>query len=260
MIDPAEAMLAITGVGFLTGERTDAISDAEIVKARELESTIETKVKSAVSGTLGTRAPAPINYERTLKRLSKLQDVEDHAERAARFPPGYHKLATVYNVLLHQLQSEISKMLPRQTWESVAGTQVGPPTDLAFWKFQSILQVIDEPMTVFRLISNGQLLKKQSLAIKTIYPSLSADITTALVECIADKVAKGKGKWRPGWKLNKGLSAWFETSAIPADLLRRLQAAHVNVDNGPPPPPDATSGAGATSASPSQHAQFAVVK
>src|SRR5678809_787284 len=252
-------MLAVTGVGFLTGERTDAIDEAEIVKARELEQTIETKVKSAVSGSLGTRAPAPINYERTLKRLSKLQDVNDHAERVGKFPPGYHKLATVYNVLLHQLQSEVSKMLPRQTWESVAGTEVGPPTDLAFWKFQSILQIIDEPMTVFRLIGNGMLLKKQSLALKTIYPSLAGAITTALVECVVDKKARNKN-WRPSWKLNKGLAAWFETSAIPADMLRRLQASHVNVENAPPPPSGEGGQTGQTAASPAQRAQFGVVK
>lgn len=259
MIDPAEALLAVTGVGFLTGERKDAISEDEIVKARELEQTIETKAKSAYSGALATRAPAPIDYERTLKRLSKLQDVNDHAERAAMFPPGYHKLATVYNILLHQLQSEVAKMLPRQTWESVTGTNVGPPTDLAFWKFQSILQIIDEPMTVFRLIGNGMLLKKQALALKTIYPSLAQVITTSLVECAVDRKAKSKGKWQPGWKLNKGLAAWFESSAIPPDLLKRLQDAHVHVDAAPPPPVMPGQG-GAQAASPADRAQFGVVK
>jgi len=259
VIEPAEAMLAITGIGMLTGERKDAISEDEIVKARELESTIETRAKSCMSGTLDPRVPPAIDYERTLKRLSKLQDVNDHAERAAMFPPGYHKLATVYNVLLHQLQSEVAKMLPRQTWESVTGTEVGPPTDLAFWKFQNILHIIDEPMTVFRLICNGMLGKKQALALKTIYPSLAQAITTALVECAVNKKASSKGQWRPGWKLNKGLAAWFESSAIPPDLLKRLQQAHVHVDQ-PPPQQDASGQGGAQAASPSDRAQFGVVK
>jgi hypothetical protein len=154
------------------------------------------------------------------------------------------------------------KMLPVQTWQSIGGTETAPPSDLKFWKFLSILQVIDEPLTVFRLIANGQLLKKQALAVKTIYPTLSERITTALVSCWISHKAK-QADYRPNWILNKGLAAWFEGSPIPPDMLRRCQQMHIMANaaaeqaKGQQPPPEPP---GQTAASPSQRAQYGQIQ
>jgi hypothetical protein len=261
-LDPAEALLTITGVGLLTGERKADISTDEIKRAAVLADTIEMKAKATFNQSLDSRAPAPINFRRSLRQLSSIQDHGKHADRMERFPSGYTRLGISYNILLHQLQAEILKMMPVQTWQGIGGTETAPPSDLKFWKFLSILQVIDEPLTVFRLIANGQLLKKQALAVKAIYPSVAEAITTALTTCwISHKAVKAD--YRPNWILNKGLAAWFEGSPMPPDMLRRAQSMHIMANQaaamakqnpqGPEPP-------GQTSASPSQRAQYGAIQ
>ncbi len=261
-LDPAESLMAITGVGLLTGERQASISTEEIRRAANLADTVEAKAKSCFNQSLDVRAPAPINFKRSLKRLSALQGHSDHVDRMEKMPPGFTKLGITYNILLHNLQGEIMKMLPVQTWQSIGGTETAPPSDLKFWKFLSILQVIDEPLTVFRLIANGQLLKKQALAVKTIYPTLSERITTALVSCWISHKAK-QADYRPNWILNKGLAAWFEGSPIPPDMLRRCQQMHIMANaaaeqaKGQQPPPEPP---GQSTASPSQRAQYGQIQ
>jgi hypothetical protein len=259
MIDPAEALVAVTGLGLLTGERQASISLDEIERAAKLEATIETRTKQAVNGETDLRGPAPVNFKRALKRLSAVQKPEDHVERMTKFPPGYHQLAMSYNILLHQLQPEILKMLPRQTFQNITGTDVAAPADLAMQRFYQMLQVIDEPLTVFRHINNGSLLKKQALAVKTICPTFAQAVTDSLFQCVVEKKAVHPS-WMPNWILNKGLCAWFESSSIPPDMLRRLQLASVNVANrkAAQEQPE-TQGGSNSSESPAQRVQFGKV-
>ena len=260
VIDPAEAIAAIAGIGLLTGERHADISVDEIRRAQNLADTIEAKAKSTFNQSLDPRPPPAINWRRSLTRLAKLQKLEDHEARASKFPPGYERLAIAYNIFLHQLQPAILQMLPVQALESIGGTETAPPSDLKVWKFLSILQVIDEPLSVFRLISNGQLLKKQALAVKTIYPTLAEAITTALASCWIDRKSTKKD-YRPNWILYTGLSAWFEGSPMPQQLMARAQAAHIRLRQQKQQQDANNAGTGPNqasqvSASPSIHAQY----
>ncbi len=220
-LDPIEALAATTGIGLITGERKAPVSLDEIERAGKLAQKVAELVASAVNDTLNHRVPPPINVDRATEELNRLRDHGDHVDMITSFPPGYRRLATGYNLFLSQLRDEIAKMVPRQVSDRITGPEVNPAPAYQVAKFLSVLQVIDDPIQVIRCIGAGTLTKKQSAAVKLVYPTLSELITTALVAAI---VMRGK---QPSWRLNNGLAAWFETTPLPQAMLQRLQDMHV---------------------------------
>ncbi|HUG49871.1 MAG TPA: hypothetical protein VLZ78_02630 [Terrimesophilobacter sp.] len=225
MIDAPEALLAITGLGFITGARRADVSEDEIERARKLDAAITTRAKRALTGTPSYKPPTPLDFKRVLKHLSRIVSHQDNVERQQRFPVGYHRLATAYNLMLGQVQAEVLKMLPRQAWDTVAGVQVGVPSDLKIWAFVSIVEVLDDPLQVFDLISTGAITKKQALAVQLVYPTFSQAVSDAFQEVIVGKRGADPA-WLPDYRTAHGLAAWQGGSATPASMLARSQEAH----------------------------------
>jgi hypothetical protein len=257
VIEAAEALLAITGLGFITGSRRADVSEDEIERARKLGPAIATRAKRALTGTPSYEPPGQLDFKRVLKHLSRLVNHQELVARQQRFPAGFHRLATAYNLVLGQVQAEVLKMLPRQAWDTVAGVQVGVPSDLKVWAFVSVLEVLDDPLSVFGLISTGALTKKQALAVQLVYPTFSQAVSDAFLDVIAGKRG-ADSSWLPDWRTAHGLAAWQGGSATPASLMARSQEAHAATRQKQEAAKQAPARPLDTDAAPSERATFGV--
>jgi hypothetical protein len=219
VIDPVEALVAITGIGFVNGERVANVSEDEIERAAKIGEKIDAMCKSAVNGTLKHAVPPPINFDRTMKELSRKYAHDDHVQLNSKFPPGFRKLSMAYVAFLTSLRAEVFKMLPRHVSVDLTGPKIERAPAYQEAKFLSVLQAIDDPLQVIKGIGSGSITKKQAAAVQMVYPSLSERITTAL---ISSAIAKGL----PSWKLNQGMATWFGTTAIDPAMMQRLQESH----------------------------------
>jgi hypothetical protein len=132
---------------------------------------------------------------------------------------------------------------PISQYQTIAGSTNLQPTDMKKFKFKSVLEMVNEPLRVFELMSTGALLKSQAHAVRTVYPTLSACIDAALMnETVSAKAAKASFELPP--RAEYGVKNWLQKPQISQNAAVQSQKNHAHsnerqdANKQPPPPPN----------------------
>ena len=255
-IAPAEALLATIGIKPVVSREVEKVHLYQLREAMALDKTVAKKATALVNGELEDEYADTIDYKAVLADLAKGFQAKQAQQMIAAFPGKYRSLGAGFIMLATSLATELQKMYPISQYATVMGTTNERPSDLKFWQFVNILEVLNDPLMVFPLMASGALLRKQGQAVRLVYPTLSSAIDNCLFQAsVAAKTAKKSHELEPRAEI--GVKAWFGQSPIPTPVLQLMQSNHMNAqaaqDNAPQPPPPGQS-SNASYLSPSEKA------
>lgn len=218
-IDPAECILAVVGIRPLLSAEVERITRPMWTEIERLDRTIREQSKALADGHVDREKAYPqIDYEPTLKAFSSppkpdqveamLQDIP-----AGQDLPFLAAAARAYNFLRGQYPICVER--------TVFGANQLEPGDFALGAFEDLLQVIDQPLSIFGMIESGRLTTKQAAAMQAVYPTLYPEIA---IEVVGACMAK-KGD-QPGWEpeFGRGISVLLGIPGVDPGLLAALQA------------------------------------
>jgi hypothetical protein len=130
-------------------------------------------------------------------------------------------------------------IFPRSTYETFLGASNLVPNDLAIYAFESVLEVLDEPMRLFAFIGQGALTKRQATAYRLVYPTLSAAIDEALLEAAANEKTKVVSYEVPP-AAEVGIARWQGRPPVSPATSQQLAATASKPKAPGPPVPAAT--------------------
>lgn len=223
-IAPVEAMLIAVGLRSIISHQTERITKAKLDRMRTLPSEVRRLSRSVVSGELDQPFYSDLDYRGILKDLAKgvqMQQVQDMIEE---FPARYKAVGSALMILARQVVPQLADNIPTSSYQTIAGSKSLLPSDTRIWKFVSILELLDNPLLVFPLMSTGALLKSQAQAVRTLYPSLSAAIDAALFEATVKAKTKKKSFELPP-RAERGVKAWMNKGPVPTSSLKLAQAS-----------------------------------
>jgi len=226
-VDPGEAWAACTGcepaLTHQLGRAVAGYRDAVL----SLPNTIAKLAAQAVAGTIEPEYPEPPNYDRTSEALQRGVNQDEAAGIMARLPD---EAQLPYMTVLSRLTEFLSHAFPRSSAETLTGFVVFAPDPLDWYRFAGLYQVVNDPFSVFGLMSAGSLLQNQAHAVRAVYPTLSIAFDDALRTALVNAVAKSN-KFEVPWMADAGIRDWLGMETV----YRPFQAAFI-------PPMDDTMG------------------
>jgi hypothetical protein len=218
-----EAALSVIGIRTLITRKVERITKGKLAEIAHVPKDVERMARQLVTGKLEATFRSDLNYRATLKDLAAGWDEQQVSDMIEAFPPAYQAVGTAIVVHAKQIMDALMQFYPTSVYQTVAGATNLVPSDVKIWKFVNILEVLDDPLTVFSLMHTGALLKNQAAAVRAVYPSLSAAIDAALAE--ATIRAKGEKKsFELPPRAERGVKAWNGNGPIDPKLLRAAQA------------------------------------
>ncbi len=189
-IDRSEALLAVMGVRPLVDKDVPYLTKAKALEATKLGQRIADMARDLCRDELEPVKLYTVDYDRTLKDLYEewqpdqverlVKAIEDHAE----------PLVVDFQAKAKSVVEYLKGIFPRSTYETFLGASNVVPNDLQIYAFESVLEVLDEPMRLFAFISQGALTKRQAAAFRLVYPTLSAAIDEALTTAAVNEKTK----------------------------------------------------------------------
>jgi hypothetical protein len=259
-VAPAEALLATIGIKPVISRAVERVRVAQLEEAAAIGKQITKLARDTVNGELEQNYDAEFDYKSTLKDLARGFQPHQVEQMTAAFPAKYRAQAGAFVLLATSLAAELQKMYPVSTYQTVTGSINQLPSDLKFWKFVNILNVLDDPLTVFPLMASGALSRKEAAAVRLVYPTLSTAVDAALFQAtVSAKAAKKSFELDPQTEI--GVKAWFGQGPLPASLLKKAQANHAIAKQreaaAAPPPPRNQTNIIDTDGSPAERAVYA---
>jgi hypothetical protein len=222
-IAPAEAVLATIGIEPILSREVERFTADKVRSAMGLQKRVWTLARKLAKGTLEPEVEAPeLNYNRILRELTTPWDVQQITEMVAAFPPEMSGLMASFLPLASRAVAFMKSQFPVQVRQSVTGVQNVRPPDLAVGRFEVILGVINDPCSVFPLMVNGALLRRQVLAVQAIYPSFAMCVVESLREAITMEKAR-KQTYALSYAAELGIEKFLGTSTMPTALKQSLQ-------------------------------------
>lgn len=203
MIDVGELALASIGIVAVIGDDVPRVGVGRKEDMARIERDIPKLARQLVNGEL-SRAPMerPHTYERLLEVLGGLPgsvdvqawiekfDVEDQADLGAPF-------ATAAQSAL----KDLAAVFPRQSYVTLTGPKVLTPPTQQLADFYFVLDVVNNPLRMFNLMSVGGVLPRQRDAVRLVFPGISSAIDDAVSEALVNATA---AKSQDATKLDKG--------------------------------------------------------
>lgn len=222
MISPVEATMAVIGLRTIISKKVERITKPTLDRVDKIGREIERLARDLVNDKLTGAFYSDLNYRAMLSDLADGVELDQVQEMTDNFPDEYRELGLALGAQAPQVVEALMKMAPRSFYETVTGARSLIPSDVAVWKFVSILEVLDDPLLVFPLMNTGALLRSQANAVRTLYPTLAG----AIDEALFDATIKAKGRKRSfelAPRAEVGVQCWAGTSptAPPAALAQR---------------------------------------
>lgn len=242
-LDHIEALMSVVGVSPFVYRDVPMVTVSQLEEAGRIPATIEKLSRGLCKGELTGVGITALDYDKTVKMLYEDYQPEDFAvvsramaKNAAEFHmPLLTKVADVIQFL--------RSIFPRSSTATLEGQEQREPNAYDVYAFTAILDALNDPLTVFRGMSNASILNSQVAAVKQVYPTLSAAITDAVTEMPAELRA-AKSSFHLDWNTEIGINKWLGNPPIDPDLaamLRQCQAmSPMNQPAPPPKPPKAT--------------------
>lgn len=210
--------MAVVGLGPALGDDMERVTAGALLEAARLPVEIAALAKKCVCGEMpGHRIRARAYswkklHDHTSKPLPAhvLQSIQD------AFPRTQGELAGLYQTQIQNVHGYLASALPVQELHTFTGPKFYEPDDLSTFEFYNNLNLLKEPLGVFRLIANAAILEDQKEPYKHVYPTISAAVTQALWDALAVEAAADDGYVIPVI-VERGLGIWLDRRTVVFD-------------------------------------------
>ena len=243
-IAPVEVMLAVIGMKPIISREVETISPETLGRMDKLLEEIATLAGNLVHGRKVT-APdyAPFDSQEAINDLAAGWDVQQVVDMIHKFPTRYQAIGTALVVKSQDVIKQLMQGYPIAQYQTLSGSVNLKPTDLKKFKFQSVLELVNEPLRVFEFMATGALTKAQAHAVRTVYPTLSAAIDAGIMnETISAKAANPDFELPP--RSEYGVKNWLQKPQVSQQAAVQSQKNHAHSNErkdaarNPPPPPN----------------------
>lgn len=208
-IDPGEAALAIIGITpIISGD----MPYVGVEKTREIENLpkrIQQAARELAAGEVQKpKIGRPHSYRTLLDKLSRGLSPEEIHGLVSKFSPEASAISGPFVIAVQQAMDHLKAIFPTSEYVTFTGpTTMTPPEDKVF-EFFLQYAVVDDPLSVFGLMSTASLLRGQVATVKTFYPTVSANITSATEAAIAAEKTK-KQSYQLRIAASDGFKTWL---------------------------------------------------
>ena len=211
MIQMGELALASVGISTILSDALPKMGKGRIEEMKAIPRKIQSPARSLVDGELQyTPMDRPHSYKQLLSVIGGLPRSVNVQAWIDKFDVADHEISGPFAIAIQDALRDIERIFPRQSYVTLVGPKALPPPDTQMWQFFSTLDVINDPLRVFPLMSCGGLLKRQADAVRLVFPGISAAIDSSLVgvegEVIKAKARKQSYELPPRAEL--GISTW----------------------------------------------------
>lgn len=243
-IAPVEILLATIGLKPIISREVETISSEQLGEMAGMPDEIRKMAKQLVHGQ-GISVPKyqPFDSQAAINDLAKGWDVQQVIDMIKKFPSQYQATGTALVVKAQDTIKQLIQGYPIAQYQTFTGATNLKPTDLKKFKFVSVMDTVNSPLSVFRLMATGMLLKSQAHAVRTVYPTLSATVDAAIMnETISAKAASPAFELPP--RAEYGVKNWFQKPQAGAGTLAQAQKNHAvsnqrkDAARQPSPPPN----------------------
>jgi hypothetical protein len=222
LIDPGETALAVIGVVPVISRKVEKIKASQRDEMANLPRSLKRLAQKLCRGELDAAVVDVPSYK---PLLTDLTDAFDVAQIEATIEPLPMAMKLPFMTLAKNAFDLLQGALPKSVYQTSFNAVQLPISDVDFWKFAGVLQVLDNPLCVFALMSRDELLPSQVQAVQHIYPSLSQAIAMAIQFAAVDELSRVKSFELP-LNAENGVATWFGNPPNPAPY----QAAYVIQD------------------------------
>ena len=208
-IDPGEAALAIIGITpIISGD----MPYFGVEKTREAENFIK-RIDEAAKGLAAgdvqkPKIGRPHSYRTLLDKLSRGLSLDEIHGLVAKFSPEASSISGPFIIAVQQAMDHLKTIFPTSEYVTFTGpTSMTPPEDKVF-EFFLQYAVVDDPLSVFGLMSTASLLRGQVATVKAFYPTISANITASTEGAIVAEKAK-KQSYQLRIPASDGFKTWL---------------------------------------------------
>lgn len=215
VLDPAELLFATIGVSPVVNNAIPKITIGKLKEATEIPNRIDELARQIVnSGVKHSPIPREHDYKKLLDRLTKPLPISELEGIHNLFPPEETDLATPFQIFVQYAYKIVRDMFPVSVVLNYAGPKNIIPSADKVWKFYSQLSVINDPLRILGLIATGGLLRSQADAVRSLYPTISRYIDSALINAVGDKKMENE-KFQLSPTAERGVSVWLGRRLVP---------------------------------------------
>lgn len=194
MISAGELALASIGIVAVIGDEVPRVGIGRKEDMARIEREIPRLARKLVDGELSrTPMTRPHTYARLLDVLGGLPRSVDVQAWIEKFDEeDQADLGTPFALAAQSALNDLAAVFPRQSYVTLTGPKVLTPPSQQLADFYFVLDVVNDPLRVFSLMSVGGLLPRQRDAVKLVFPGITAAISDAIEEALVDATAKKK--------------------------------------------------------------------
>jgi hypothetical protein len=240
-IDPAEALLATIGVRGFIYRDVPTVTKEHVARMVGLSATVERLARELCRGELKGVALSDLPYDKTLRDLYEEYQPKELEAIQRALSKNVAELEPAVMAKVGDVVAFLRGIFPRHSFAQLEGQEQLAPDEYEICSFTSVLDALDDPLLVFRGMSNASVLLAQVAAVRNLYPTLSVAIDETVTDTPLTMRA-AKASFRIDWNTEIGINKWLGNPPVDPELsalLMQVQAA--SPMNAPPPPPANTS-------------------
>lgn len=216
-IDPCESLMAVIGIGPAVGDEMPRIGAGKMLDASRVAREIERLARQLVRDELPKyRSPArSYNWDKLHEQLSQPLNPEQLAKIGAGFADVHTDISGLFQTHCQNVHQHLADIFPVQEYKTFLGPKYMKPNDLSEFEFWSQYDVLNDPLSVFPLIGSAAILKPQIEAMRSIYPTISDRIDTAIYAALAQAgLVKSFEMSQP---VEQGVGTWLDKRTVAYD-------------------------------------------
>lgn len=217
-INPAEALMAVMGLGPALGDEMPRVSAAILLDAARLPRTIAKLAKECVCGEMPSFRIRVRQH--SWKKLHEVlgKPVPAHVLESIQmsFPANASEMANLYQTQVQNVHGHLAATLPVQEIQTFTGPKFHEPDDLSTFGFWSVLNLLADPLSVFGLVSNAAILEDQIAPFKDNFPTLFQAVNQALWDALAAEEVADQ-EYRTPYVVQQGLGVWLGRRTVAYD-------------------------------------------
>ncbi len=226
--------MAVVGVRPLLTGKFERIGHEQWDQIGRLDRTIHRLARDLARGQLDHSEFPAIDYEKYLAALSSDVDPAQIETVVQQFPLELHDVTTSYLGQIGRALRYLRSKFPISTVKTIFGSTNLPASDLAILQFESLLETIDRPLSVFSMVDSGRLTSDMAVAMMAVYPSIYSAVVGAIVQRVVLEKAKLGDKFDPTF--GPGLAVLLAVPGVDANLRQQLQTPAPQAQNKPQAP------------------------
>lgn len=238
-LNPIEQLLAVVGVRPLVDKDVPFVTKAKVAEAAGLGARLEALSRDLCRGELAPMKLYTVDYSATLRDLYEEWKPEQIEKLAKALEENAGTLLVDFQAKAKEVVTYLQGIFPRTSYETFLGASNVVPNDLAIYAFESVLEVLDEPMRIFTFIGQGALTKRQAEAFRLVYPTISEAIDEALLSAAAAEKTKVRSYELPP-AAEIGVARWQGRPSVKPQTAQQLATVSPKAKQPGPPVPATT--------------------